>query len=77
MLLDILFVKNTYSFWINHFDSIIFDSKLTELIVKENISLKAFNTFGIDVRANFFVEINSEKDIFSFIKLIKKSKNTI
>jgi len=72
--LDILFVKNTYSFWINHFDSIIFDSKLTELIVKENISLKAFNTFGIDVKAKFFVEINSEKDIFSFLKLIKESK---
>jgi UDP-N-acetylmuramate dehydrogenase len=31
----------------------------------DNISLKPFNTFGIDVRARFFCEVSTEEDIMS------------
>ena len=31
--------------------------------VQENISLKSYNTFGIDAKAKFFCEINSVKDL--------------
>ncbi|MEN8767785.1 MAG: UDP-N-acetylenolpyruvoylglucosamine reductase, partial [Polaribacter sp.] len=44
------------------------------MVIKKNISLKAYNTFGIDVKASRFVSIaslyelkqllNSEKDFF-------------
>ncbi len=44
------------------------------MIIKENITLKAFNTFGIDEKTKFFVEINSDNDIFSFLKLIKETQ---
>jgi UDP-N-acetylmuramate dehydrogenase len=43
--------------------------------IKENISLKPFNTFGIDVRARYFAEIKSNEDIIralAFAKNIKK-----
>lgn len=33
------------------------------LQILENISLKPYNTFGIDVKARFFVEILNEKDL--------------
>jgi UDP-N-acetylmuramate dehydrogenase len=33
--------------------------------IKKNVSLKEFNTFGIDVKANFYCEINSLKDLDS------------
>ncbi|WP_158798714.1 UDP-N-acetylmuramate dehydrogenase [Pedobacter sp. L105] len=32
-------------------------------LIQENISLKPFNTFGIDVKARFFAEIFSENDL--------------
>lgn len=33
------------------------------LQIQENVSLKNFNTFGVDVNARFFVEINHEGDL--------------
>lgn len=33
----------------------------------ENISLKPFNTFGVEVKARYFAEINSEQDILQLI----------
>ncbi len=36
--------------------------------IKQQISLKSYNTFGIDVSCNYFVEINSENDFFELIK---------
>lgn len=36
--------------------------------IQENISLKPFNTFGIDVNAKYFVDIQSEADLESFLK---------
>ncbi|MFD0749699.1 UDP-N-acetylmuramate dehydrogenase [Mucilaginibacter calamicampi] len=33
------------------------------LQIQENVSLKNFNTFGVDVNARFFVEINHENDL--------------
>lgn len=33
------------------------------LQIHENVSLKSFNTFGIDVNARYFVEINHEDDL--------------
>ncbi|MCF8365498.1 MAG: UDP-N-acetylmuramate dehydrogenase [Bacteroidales bacterium] len=34
----------------------------------ENYSLKHLNTFGIDARAKYFVELNSDEDIIDFVK---------
>jgi UDP-N-acetylmuramate dehydrogenase len=36
--------------------------------IRRNVSLKNYNTFGIDVKANYFVEVFSEEDIFSIVK---------
>lgn len=33
------------------------------MLLREDISLKPFNTFGIDVRARFFIEVFSEEEI--------------
>ena len=33
------------------------------LVLQENISLKPYNTFGIDVKALFFTEIFTEEDL--------------
>lgn len=41
--------------------------------IKENISLKNYNTFGIDVNSNFFVECNSTQDIIEFIESYQDS----
>jgi UDP-N-acetylmuramate dehydrogenase len=41
--------------------------------IKENISLKNYNTFGIDVNSKFFVECNSSQDIIDFLKTQQKS----
>ncbi len=38
------------------------------LNVKENISLKPFNTFGIEASGTYFVEINSEQDFLELLK---------
>ncbi|WP_317899150.1 UDP-N-acetylmuramate dehydrogenase [Aurantibacillus circumpalustris] len=38
------------------------------LQIKENINLKAFNTFGIEVYCDYFVEINSEEDFQDLVK---------
>jgi len=35
----------------------------------ENYSLKNHNTFGVDVKAKYFVEINSENEIHEFFRL--------
>ncbi len=42
--------------------------------IKENISLKNYNTFRIDVKSRFFVECTSSKDIVDFLKT-RKSPN--
>jgi UDP-N-acetylmuramate dehydrogenase len=36
------------------------------MTVRENISLKPYNTFGIDVKTRFFIELLTEEDVFSF-----------
>ncbi|MGY0038727.1 hypothetical protein [Pedobacter sp. NJ-S-72] len=33
------------------------------LVLQENISLKPYNTFGIDVKSRFFTEIFTEDDL--------------
>ncbi len=35
--------------------------------IQKNISLKKHNTFGVDVQADFFVEIKNEQEIFDLI----------
>lgn len=37
------------------------------LQIQKNISLKAYNTFAVDVSADFFVEIHYEQDIFDLM----------
>ena len=34
------------------------------LQITENVSLRQFNTFGVEAKARWFVEINSEEDLF-------------
>lgn len=41
---------------------------------KENVSLKKYNTFGIDVSARFFITVNSYEDLSSFFSSYKKDK---
>jgi len=38
------------------------------LQIQENISLKPYNSFGIDVKASYFAEISSEADLVSLFK---------
>ncbi len=40
--------------------------------IKENISLKNYNTFGIDAQCRFFIECSSTKEILDFIEIHKK-----
>lgn len=40
-------------------------------MIKENISLKNYNTFGIDVKTKFFAEITSENQLVEILKSIK------
>lgn len=37
--------------------------------IKENISLKPYNTFGLEARARFFIEINSIEELKAALKL--------
>ena len=39
--------------------------------IKENISLKSYNTFGIDVLTTGFVEVNNIDDLIFFMFVIK------
>ena len=40
--------------------------------IKENISLKNYNTFGIDVKCSFFAECDSTQEIIDFLKSDRK-----
>jgi len=40
--------------------------------IEKDKSLQPYNTFGIDVNANYFVEANSEQDLISFFSNNKK-----
>tara|TARA_R110002074_G_scaffold233096_1_gene404743 strand:- start:1894 stop:2934 length:1041 start_codon:yes stop_codon:yes gene_type:complete len=42
--------------------------------IQENISLKAYNTFGIDVKAKFFTEIRSKEDVLEAITFAKNAE---
>ena len=35
--------------------------------LRESISLKPHNTFGIDVKADYYVELSSHEEIISFV----------
>ncbi|MDB5021672.1 MAG: UDP-N-acetylenolpyruvoylglucosamine reductase [Pedobacter sp.] len=37
-------------------------------LVEENVSLKKFNTFGIDVKASLFVNITTEKELWELLQ---------
>lgn len=37
------------------------------MTIRENISLKPYNTFGIDVKTRFFIELYTEEDISGFL----------
>jgi UDP-N-acetylmuramate dehydrogenase len=40
--------------------------------IQENISLKAFNTFGIDKKARYFCEVSSKEEVISSIEQAEK-----
>ena len=44
---------------------------------KEDISLKPFNTFGIDVNAKFFIELESVEDVVNFCRSEWKDENRL
>ncbi len=47
-------------------------------ILQENVSLQSFNTFGIDVNANYFAEVKSEADLKEvFDHPIAKTQNLL
>jgi UDP-N-acetylmuramate dehydrogenase len=41
------------------------------MTIHENISLKSFNTFGIEAKTRFFIELLTEEDVFSFFSAFK------
>ncbi|WP_339717303.1 UDP-N-acetylmuramate dehydrogenase [Cyclobacterium amurskyense] len=45
--------------------------------IQENISLKAYNTFGIDVMASFFAEVESKEDILEALNFAKSKMKPI
>ena len=42
--------------------------------VLENISLKPYNTFGIDVNARYFAELHSDEDVAAFFSSLKPDR---
>ena len=42
--------------------------------IKENISLKKYNTFGIDVKSRFFVECSSVNELSDFLNIYHKQQ---
>ena len=45
--------------------------------IQENFSLKAYNTFGIDVKANFFIEVNSLLQLQKVLQLSSYPKKFV
>ena len=44
-------------------------------MIQENISLKPYNTFGVDVSARYFAEVNSVEDLKETLKLFGMPKS--
>ena len=38
------------------------------MIIKENHSLKPYNTFGIDAKCKYFVEAEEEEELLDFVR---------
>jgi len=47
---------------------------LCKMVVKNNISLKPFNTFGVDAKARYFAEIVSVSDLQKALSFAKEKK---
>ena len=45
--------------------------------IKENFSLKPFNTFGVEARCRYFVTVESEKDLLQIIENYKDEEHLI
>lgn len=45
--------------------------------LKENIALKNYNTFGIDVKSRFFIECSAVSEILEFIEMYKKQDSPL
>jgi UDP-N-acetylmuramate dehydrogenase len=37
------------------------------MLIQNNVSLKQYNTFGVDIQAAYFAEIHTEQDILDLI----------
>ncbi|MDR2206542.1 MAG: UDP-N-acetylmuramate dehydrogenase [Flavobacteriaceae bacterium] len=46
-------------------------------MIRENISLKAFNTFGVEVSAKYFAEISDENQLKNVLKFAEENQLTI
>ena len=42
--------------------------------LQENISLKPYNTFGVEAKAKYFVEAKSENDLFEIFEKVTAEK---
>ena len=42
------------------------------MTIQENISLKPYNTFGIEVKTRLFIELLTEEDVFTFLTASKE-----
>lgn len=45
------------------------------MVVQENVSLKLYNTFGVDVRARYFARVESVEELTSLLRNSKKYRN--
>jgi UDP-N-acetylmuramate dehydrogenase len=60
-------INNKYSFHLRQEANSLL-SLIQTMIIQENISLKAYNTFGLDIIAKKFAEIKDQKDIETLIR---------
>lgn len=57
-----IFVKGQLSFYLDKF-LLYSQVHFQAMNIQENISLKPYNTFGIDKKAKFFIQANSENEV--------------
>lgn len=53
----------------------IFEEKIQSMKIQKNISLKPFNTFGIDAKASLFTEWNAIADVVEYAQSIELKKH--
>lgn len=47
------------------------------MLIQKEVSLKSYNTFGLDVRSKFFIEVKSVEEFLSFLRLPESKNNPV